>query len=287
VSGRPTIALGIVSHNRPGEVVSAVASADGEDVAEIVVVDSASQPPIVALSGTQHVRSDDNIACGGGRNCVIEHIASDIVLFLDDDAVLMPGTVERVRAAFDADPEVGAVATHLVRPGGEEERIEQPFRAGHPLPVDDVDCGYFIGAGFAVRAEVYRAVGGSDARMRYGGDDIELAMRVQQAGHRIRWLHDARVEHRPSTAGRMTSGVKAGSHGRARIWLARAYLPWPIALLHAGIWILLTGREALGARDMRPWVRYVREGLTWPVQRRRMTFAQLRRLHAIGGRVFY
>jgi GT2 family glycosyltransferase len=286
-SPSPTVTLGIVSHDRQVEVTTAVASAAGMAFVDIVVVDSGSSPPLDPIPGTTHVRFDENIGASGGRNAIVEHATGDIVFFLDDDAVLLPGALERVRAAFAADAGVGAVATHLVRPDGVDERIEQPFRPGTPLPTEDADCGYFITAGSAIRTDVYRAVGGSDARMRYGGDDIELAMRVQQAGHRIRWLADARVEHRPSTAGRMTSAVRAGSHVRARIWLARSFLPLPIAVVHGGAWVLLTGRDAARAKGLGVWARHVREGMTWPVERRRMTIAQMRTLHRVGGRLFF
>jgi GT2 family glycosyltransferase len=282
-----TVTLGIVSHNRPAEVAEAVRSGQNQGFVQTVVVDSGSSPPLEPMPGTMHVRFDENIGASGGRNAIVENAEGDVVFFLDDDAVILPGAVGHVVSALAADPTVGAIATHLVRAHGDDERIEQPFRAGLTLPEGDTDCGYVITAGCAVRTEVYRAVGGSDARMRYGGDDIELSMRIQQAGYRIRWLHDARVEHRPSASGRMASGIKAGSHARARIWLARSFLPLPIAVIHAAAWILVTGREAAQARDLRVWARYVGEGLMWPVQRRRMTPIQLRRLYQVGGRVFF
>jgi GT2 family glycosyltransferase len=284
---RLTLGLCIISHARPAEVREAVASAKAEDFDEIVVLDSASDPPLVGLPGARTVRSEFNLGCGGGRNGLAAECDCDILVFLDDDAIVRRGVAASLRQAFSEDPGLGAVAMRIERSDGTVQAIEQPFRLGCPVPKSSADCTYFIGAGFAVRRDAYRAIGGSDERLFYGSDDIDLAFRLQHGGWRIRYEPGAVVEHRPSPRGRMRSAEMTAHHFGNRVIVARTYLPWPIAAVHVLAWIGLTGREALGTRDLGTWWHGLGRGLRERVERRPLPVRELLRIHRLGGRILY
>jgi glycosyltransferase involved in cell wall biosynthesis len=72
----------------------AVASAREQGVeAEIVVVDNASAKPLPALQGALVVRSDARLTTGAARNLGLEAVAAPLVVFLDADDLMSPGTL--------------------------------------------------------------------------------------------------------------------------------------------------------------------------------------------------
>jgi GT2 family glycosyltransferase len=282
-----TVALCILSHGRPREVAEAVASTASEPFDERIQLDQGTEPPLPVPPGVRGIRSERNLGISGGRNALAAAAGSDLLLFLDDDAVLRPGSVEAVKAAFASDPGLGAVALRIERPGGRLEGFEQPFRRGRTPPAEPARCAYFIGAGFAVRRDVYHAVGGSDERLVYGADEIQLSLRLAAAGWSCLYLPSAVVEHRPAAAGRLPSASKAGVHLHNRVLMARTSLPAPIAALHVGVWAMLTLREALSAGGVREWWSRFERALRAPVQRRPMSWRQAVRAQRLGGRILY
>ncbi|MEA2220515.1 MAG: hypothetical protein QOJ35_3141, partial [Solirubrobacteraceae bacterium] len=58
--------------------------------------------------------TDRNLGCGGGRQFAIELVDTELVLFLDDDAELIPGALEHLVADLDGHPEASAVTPVVV-----------------------------------------------------------------------------------------------------------------------------------------------------------------------------
>ncbi len=80
----------------------------------------------------------------------------------------------------------------------------EPDQGQHDRPRDVLAVGT---AGMLVRADVWRALGGLDARFGLG-DDLDLGWRVSRAGHRVRVAPEAVVFHVEAAArGVRTSGA--------------------------------------------------------------------------------
>lgn len=281
-----TVSLGIICHNRPAEVLDAIASTAGHPFHERIVVDMASDPPLEPMEGVRLLRSDENTGVAGGRNLLMEAATGDAIVFLDDDAVLCTPVVEPVRDRFAAQPEVVAIAFAVQRPGGRRESAEQPFR-GDPAHDRPRECAYFVGCGHAVRRDAMAAVGGYDDRFFYDGEETDLSFALLGAGGRIWFDPTILVEHRRSPRGRVTSGAVAGLTLRNRYLICRRHLPLPIAAVHLLAWTLRTGVMAARARDLRPWAEAWRDGVTAPVRRQPLDYRTLRGVHRLGGRVLW
>jgi O-antigen biosynthesis protein len=139
-----------------------------------------------------------------------------VLLFLNNDIeVLEPGWLgEMVRHAVR--PEIGAVGAKLLYPdhtiqhGGIVLGIGGV--AGHShLGAADADPGYFCrmviahevsavtGACLAMRAAVFAQVGGFDAdALKVAFNDVDLCLRIRQAGYRIIWTPFAKLIHHES-----------------------------------------------------------------------------------------
>lgn len=139
-----------------------------------------------------------------------------VLLFLNNDVeVLEPDWLtELVRQAVR--PEIGAVGAKLLYPdrtiqhGGVVLGIGGV--AGHShLGVPEEDPGYFCrmviahevsavtGACLAMRADVFRQVGGFDAEaLKVAFNDVDLCLRIRAAGYRIVWTPSSRLIHHES-----------------------------------------------------------------------------------------
>lgn len=284
-----TVSLCILCHDRPAELADALGSGVSQAWHETIVLDMASAPPIVPVAGVTWLRSDANIGVTAGRNWLAREATGDVLVFLDDDAVLLSPVAEPVRAAFAADATLGAIAFRVHRAGADHASSEHPFRgAGDPSARATAGpCTYFVGCGYAMRREAHLSARGYDDRFFYSTEEVDLAFRLLREGWGMRYEPAIQVEHRPSPRGRGGASRVPGWRLRNRLLLVRAHLPLPLALLHAFVWTARTGVEALRQGSLPTWWRLGREGLTLAVDRRPLPWRQLLSIHRHGGRVLY
>lgn len=190
---------------------------------ETIVVDDASTdgtPDVLRrhADGITIIRNERNVGFSAANNQGAEHARGEILLFLNcDTELLAPDTLARIAGAF-ADPGVGIAGPRLLNPDG----TLQPSCAAHPtvpralvvmsglhllLPdallarvhperwshgeARDVDC--VKGAALAIRADVFRRIGGFWPTLY--GEEQDLAYRVRQEGLRVRFDPAPRVMH--------------------------------------------------------------------------------------------
>ena len=220
---------------------------------ETIVVDDASTddtPDVLRrhADGVSVIRNRHSVGFSAANNQGAEQARGEILFFLNcDTELLAPDTLERIARAF-ADPGVGIVGPRLVNPDG----TLQPSCAAHPtlsralivmsglhllLPdalrarvhperwshdvPRDVDC--VKGAALAIRAEVFRRVGGFWPALY--AEEQDLAYRVQQEGLRVRFDPSARVMHlgNHSFAQRQTSTERAERVAQAELLFLRTH----------------------------------------------------------------
>ncbi|MBA2347250.1 MAG: glycosyltransferase [Solirubrobacterales bacterium] len=113
----------VLTRDRPGYVERCVASilADPLDV-DVLLIDCGSTPAVrerlaVLAAGQEQIMlrlADRDLGCAGGRKLGTEHASGDYVLFLDDDAELLPGALAHLVAELDAHPDVAGVTSLVV-----------------------------------------------------------------------------------------------------------------------------------------------------------------------------
>lgn len=281
-----SIALGIICHDRADALAEAIASVDRDRYDQLIVVDMASDPPLRPIDGIEWVRSNENLGVAGGRNLVAHLATTDLIVFLDDDAIFVSSAVSRSKVRFTDDRSLAAVGFRVIRSDGRERSAELPFR-GHPKVDSPREATYFVGCGHVIRRVAMQEVGGYDDRFFYDGEETDLSFALLSAGHRI-WFDPAIVvEHRPESRGRVPAGRVAALTLRNRILIVRRHLPVPVAILHVLVWGLRTGRMAVRSRDIGPWITAVPDAFRMPVERRPMKYRALLRIHRLGGRVFW
>lgn len=189
---------------------------------ELLVVDNAGDParvrPLVErmAAGDGRIRflHEPRSGAAAARNRGLLEARGRIAAFLDDDVVADAGWLRSVVAAFGAAGQVACV-TCLIMP----LELETPaqlwleefggFAKGFRRQVFDLDgprgsgplypyaLGAFgSGAAMAFDRDVLAAAGGFDERLAWGGEDLDVFLRLVLAGHRLVYEPAALVWHR-------------------------------------------------------------------------------------------
>ena len=240
-AGHPRLTVALVLHNRAELTYACMRSlADhGRGGIEVVVVDNASSDRtgelLSRLDGAVVIRNSVNEHFVRGANLAAAHASADLLVQLNNDAVVTPGCLDAITAAF-SDPGVGVVGGLVVSPWGAvleaggilwSDGSTAPY--GRELPADDPaidfvrDVPYVTGCVLATRTALWRALGGFDedfAPAYY--EDVDYCLRVRDAGYVVRYDPDVRVVHveRASAASedwvseriRTNRSVLAGKH---------------------------------------------------------------------------
>jgi GT2 family glycosyltransferase len=206
-----------------GRCLESIARQVVSDGFETIVVDNASTDCTAEVLARHRDRvsvitNDHNAAYSGGNNTGATAARGRVLFFLNSDTELLgPDVLERLADAVEASG-VGIAGPMLVNPDGSL----QPSCAAHPgvarallvasglhrlLPdaalvrVEPerwshgraVDVGWVKGAAVAVRADVFRELGGFWTTLY--GEEQDLAYRAQARGARVRFEPAAKVMH--------------------------------------------------------------------------------------------
>lgn len=268
---------------RPAEFERALDSIEAQDIeggaCAVVVANGADLSTVLAERPT--VRSVDlpeNVGIPAGRDIGIRACRTPIVGLLDDDAELSPDVSAKVLAAFAANERLGAVALRLNDEAGATSRRHVPRVGG-----EGADRGgaatFFVGAAHAIRVEAYVDAGGYFDDLWYGHEEIEFSWRLIDAGWSIAYLADAVAFHPRTTISRHADGWRLT--GRNRVWIARRTLPWPVAIVHVGLWLGLGVWRA--PRDCkRPYLSGWLSGWRGPIEHRPIRWKTVWRLTRLG-----
>jgi GT2 family glycosyltransferase len=214
---------------------------------ETIVVDNASTDGTAKLlrrhaDGVRVIANERNAGFSVANNQAALEATGRVLFFLNSDTELLtPDTLERLAAAVE-EPGVAIAGPTLLNPDGSL----QPSCAAHPtvgrallvssglhrLAPDrirarvapqlwshdrPIDADWLMGAALAVRADVFRDLGGFWPTMY--AEDQDLAYRAQLRGMRVRFESPARVMHvgNHSLAQRWSASERAARIARAEL----------------------------------------------------------------------
>jgi GT2 family glycosyltransferase len=225
---QPSVAVVVCTHAGAGRIESALRSILAQSCApdEVLVVDNA--PPDSRIADLVRDRFPEAryevepvLGLDFARNAALERAASEVVAFLDDDAIAGPDWVGRVRGAFADNPRLVASccrvtalrldteARRLIEANGGLDRGATPVAL--PRDARRTLNGFggslvawatriAVGCGMAVRRREALAMGGFDTALDLGavlpgGGDCDFVWRVLTAGHEVEYLPGATILH--------------------------------------------------------------------------------------------
>jgi len=236
------VAVVIVNHETRDEALACLDTLDEAGARQVVVVDCGSTDGSVEAVRTTHpdvtVLALDNVGYGRGANAGIARTSAPFVVVANADTRFAPGSLHLLAAAFEGAPDLGAVGPQVSYPDGRPQASARTFptlaqAAGHALlglwwpgnpwtrayrqtdvdPYAARDVDWLSGCALMLRRAAFDDVGGFDPGYWMFVEDVDLGFRLRQAGWRVRFEPDARVEH--------MVGASAGRR-RARMVVAHA-----------------------------------------------------------------
>jgi N-acetylglucosaminyl-diphospho-decaprenol L-rhamnosyltransferase len=185
----------------------------------IVVVDNASDDGVVAFveglqCGAHVIELAENVGFGAAANIGIESTDTPYVLVLNPDARPHADGLAKLAGCAAADADAAVVAPALV----DEQGNAQPSRIGYPtalwtgspavssFPTRRAPAGsegFAVGAALLLRREAFSAVGGFDPDFFLFYEEVDLCLRLEQAGWSIVSCPEATFVHAGGTATRL------------------------------------------------------------------------------------
>ena len=204
-----------------GRFLPSVVRYSPEEMAEVVVADNGSTDDSLALLAEKFpsvrvVRFDRNYGFAEGYNRALQQIDTPYAVLLNSDVEVTPGWLEAPLRRLDASPEVAAVQPKLLAEqardqfeyagaaGGFMDKYGYPFCRGRIFQEIETDRGQYdaeadilwaTGACLFVRTEVYRAVGGLDAKFFAHQEEIDMCWRMRARGYRLVCTPESVVYH--------------------------------------------------------------------------------------------
>ena len=159
----------------------------GDEFLVVFDGEAPSSPDWLADSGITPLATNRRAGPAAARNLAAESARGDVILFVDADVELVPDALERVRAAFDTDPDLcgvfGAYDAEPAAPGlvsRFRNLLHHHTHVRHAGPAET----FWAGCG-AMRTGAFLDLGGFDTRYREPSiEDIELGSRAAAAGGR-------------------------------------------------------------------------------------------------------
>ena len=200
----PRVSVVIPAFNAAGFLHSCLQSLQDSDYPsiEIILMDDGSTDATAAVAGEYGIRVTGTGRRGGGpaigRNRGAQLARGEYLVFIDSDVVVRPDTISKLIAPLDEDPSVAAVF------GSYDEHPRCPnvvsqFRNllhHHVHQTARKEASSFWSGCGAIRRTTFHEMGGFDANYgRSSIEDIELGVRLRNAGHRIILNKSAQVSH--------------------------------------------------------------------------------------------
>lgn len=199
----------ILSWNRVDDTIAAIRSAAAQTgvTKRVLIVDQGSDPE--NLQKLEHFLRDQpdaelcklgsNVGVAAGRNIATAMGDAPYVVALDSDAEFADEDVlRRVAGHFESDPHMCAMGFRILNFfTGENDHTSWDY-PGADDPGRRFSTTRFIGAGHAIRRNVFASVGGYDERLFFCGEEVDLCYRMLNAGYHITYMPDVAIRHKVS-----------------------------------------------------------------------------------------
>jgi N-acetylglucosaminyl-diphospho-decaprenol L-rhamnosyltransferase len=215
---RPSVAVAIVNWNTSdvaGDAAAAYLASTGVDVRVTIVDNHSSAEQRERLKATAPPRAsvvwgERNRGYGWAVNSVLNASRAQVVCASNADVLVDPEMLSRLAAVVLSDQRIGVAAPCFA---GSSSRYHARLPRGSSLPVRALIGGWGHrtvvdlptatvqtvdqpgGACLLLRSDTWRAVGGFDTGFFLWFEDVDLARRLVDSGHRNVVVGDARAHH--------------------------------------------------------------------------------------------
>jgi O-antigen biosynthesis protein len=217
-SNQPVLSIILVLHNRAeltfGCLTSIIHSFGGSDIAtEVLIFDSGStdltSDLLDRVDGARTIRSSENLHFLRGVNHTAREAVGKYILLLNNDAQLIPGSVEAALSTLTSDERIGAVGGRLILPDGTLQDAGSIVwndgtcagygRARNPSDPEFMfrrEVDYCSAAFLLTPRSLFERLGGFDERYAPAYyEDADYCLRLWQAGFSVVFDPNVAVLH--------------------------------------------------------------------------------------------
>jgi len=246
---QPLVSLVILTWNRKEDTIETLQKLRDQTYRdfEIVVVDNNSTDGVDDVIEKEFpdirlIRLPKNLGVAGGRNVGIKNTRGKIVVFLDNDAIMAPDALEIFLTEFSSAPEIGVVTAKIMN-----------FYTGEISPTDWLHpynyipnsersffSPIFVGCCSALRKEIFEKIGFFPDDFFRQDEEIDLCVRLMDAGYRIKYCPNIVVYHKQSLAQRSLpfQFYNSTKNNLSVVW---KYLPFMLALKQTAVRLFVLG----------------------------------------------
>ena len=198
----------IPTYNRPDQIAAALdalaAQYESDAPFAVIVVDDGSEPAL-SISNRDRpfpvnlVRLTENRGRAAARNAGISAVDTPLTVFLDDDIRVEPGYMRAVQNRIDPEGSEIGIGHVVFHPDVRRDALTRYLETrgvAKLAPDARIPYRYFLTYNSAVPTYLLHTVGGFDERLRaWGGEDLELALRLERAGGVFLRIPEAKALH--------------------------------------------------------------------------------------------
>lgn len=219
----PRVSIVLLNCNRNADTLDCIRSLkETEDAFEIILVDNGSEPDPERLYRETYpdvifLRNEENLGTPIGNNIglryAIEH-GADYVMMLNNDTTVAKSFLAPLVTAMEADSRIGVAGGKVYYfsdperiwfAGGKFNRLTGKvehvgiMKYDHELTAVHIDNDFISGCYAMFRSSVLKEVGLLDERFFAYMEDVDLNVRIKNAGHTLMYVPEAVIYHKVST----------------------------------------------------------------------------------------
>lgn len=249
LQGEPLVSYVLATYNRPDDLAEAIDSILAQEYPnkEVVVISSSTDDTADRFEEggrfdhdfVHYHEFEERNGVPHARNVGFEYAEGDVVVTIDDDAVLESAdATDRMLSLFREHDDVGVLAFQCRNyHTGEVNPHETPDPPDFQTTMNEqYRATNFVGVGNAIRRSALETAGTYPASFRYGFEEMDLSFRIHDSGYDILFTPDVVVRHKKSPEGRISGTETQERLAGNRIKLALRNLPWRYVLFTGLIW---------------------------------------------------
>ncbi|MCL4500161.1 MAG: glycosyltransferase family 2 protein [Chloroflexi bacterium] len=219
----PDVSIVVVNYNQrdyTAQCIDSILATPPNASYEIDLVDNASSDGSAdwlaeRYPGVKLIRSKVNGGIAGGNNLGIRAGSGKYVLLLNNDTIVLPGSIDRVVGFLNEHPEAGGVGGQLLNPDGSFQSsyfdfaslgqvfvittklgsLLRPFYPSYGPTPDPLEVSWLSTAFMLFRRDALEGVGLVDERFFIYSDEPDLQYRLRKAGWKIYYLPEVKTIH--------------------------------------------------------------------------------------------
>lgn len=221
-AGSPLVSIVIPAWNKwsyTRRCLESLEATRGDVPYEVIVVDNASTDEtataLPAIPGVRVHRNAENLGFARACNQGAALARAPYLLFLNNDTEARPGWLPPMVRLLESAPDLAMVGSKLLFPDGTLQHAGVAIAYAGPLPVSPFHVHYrkppgtsdrplelncVTAACMLTRADVFHRLGGFDEAYRNGYEDVDLCLKVREAGLRIAYTPESVLVHHESVS---------------------------------------------------------------------------------------